>query len=194
MPSIAALLLLPLGSLPHSDVPQHALSSTSANRIAATVGDRGEVNEAVRLRGGWGSPPVERTYAMLKPDVASDAEVVSKIKTMIADEGLTIVREQKTRLTRKQCEEFYAEHSSRSFFGSLTGFMSSGPVLKLELEGPGAIKKWRAMIGPTNSHKAREEAPKSIRALFGKDGQMNAAHGSDAPESAAREIGLMFGE
>ena len=70
--------------------------------------------------------------------------------------------------------------------------MTSGPVLKLELEGPDAVARWRELIGPTNSNKARDDAPGSVRALFGTDGQRNAAHGSDAAESAAREIGLMF--
>ena len=64
----------------------------------------------------------------------------------------------------------------------------------LELSGPNAIKKWREIIGPTNSEKARAEAPSSVRALFGTDGQRNAAHGSDAPESAARELALMFAD
>jgi len=70
--------------------------------------------------------------------------------------------------------------------------MTSGPVLKMELVGPNAIKQWRSILGPTNSLKARDEAPDSIRAKFGTDGQQNAAHGSDAPESAARELELMF--
>lgn len=196
------MLLLPVSSLTPSDVAGHSahwLSSASAIRIAATVNDRGEViSDALRLRGGADAPPdappTERTYAMLKPDVASDVETVLKIKAMIVDAGFTIVREESALLTEQQCAQFYAEHAERSFFGELTSFMSSGPVLKLELEAPDAIKRWRALIGPTNSHKAREEAPATIRALFGKDGQENAAHGSDAPEAAAREIALMFGE
>ena len=190
------MLLLPVSSLTPSDVAGHSahwLSSASAIRIAATVNDRGEViSDALRLRGGADAPPdappTERTYAMLKPDVASDVETVLKIKAMIVDAGFTIVREESALLTEQQCAQFYAEHAERSFFGELTSFMSSGPVLKLELEAPDAIKRWRALIGPTNSHKAREEAPATIRALFGKDGQENAAHGSDAPEAAAREI------
>ena len=196
------MLLLPVSSLTPSDVAGHSahwLSSASAIRIAATVNDRGEViSDALRLRGGADAPPdappTERTYAMLKPDVASDVETVRKIKAMIVDAGFTIVREESALLTEQQCAQFYAEHAERSFFRELTGFMSSGPVLKLELEAPDAIKRWRALIGPTNSHKAREEAPATIRALFGKDGQENAAHGSDAPEAAAREIALMFGQ
>jgi len=142
-----------------------------------------------RLHGG---ADIQHTYAMLKPDVASDPKAVESIKAMIADAGLTILREERSRLSRKQCEEFYAEHKDRDFFNDLVKFMTSGPVLKLELAGKDAIKRWRALLGPTNSIKARTEAPRSVRALFGTDGQNNAAHGSDAPESAARELKLMF--
>ena len=144
------------------------------------------------LRGGEAPPDAERTYAMIKPDVAGNAEAVAAIKEAIADAGLTIEREEPCTLTREQCETFYAEHRERPFFAGLVEFMSSGPVLKLELSGPGAIKAWRALIGPTNSEKARAEAPESLRARFGTDGQRNCAHGSDAPESAERELQLMF--
>ena len=145
---------------------------------------------ACSLRGG--ATGEERTYAMLKPDVASDAAKVAAIKELIQKEGLTIEREECAKLSRRQCEAFYAEHKDRAFFPDLVSFMSSGPVVKLELSGPQAIKRWRALLGPTNSLKARTEAPQSVRALFGTDQQENAAHGSDAPEAAAREIELMF--
>lgn len=71
-------------------------------------------------------------------------------------------------------------------------FMSSGDVIKLELQGENAVRRWRELIGPTDSEKARKEASSSIRALYGTDNQRNAAHGSDSPESAARELALMF--
>ena len=141
-----------------------------------------------RLRGG----ATEHTFAMLKPDIASDAATVEEVKRLITEAGLTIEREKATQLSQEQCEAFYAEHKERPFFGGLVEFMSSGPVLMLELSGDGAIAGWRKLIGPTNSLKAREEAPGSVRALFGTDGQQNAAHGSDAPESAQRELEMMF--
>ena len=146
----------------------------------------------LRLRGGDDDAEVEHTFAMIKPDVASNEEAVAAIKAQILGAGLTIEREERCRLSQSLCETFYEEHKERPFFGGLVEFMSSGPVIKLELAGPDAIKTWRGLIGPTNSDKAREEAPDSVRALFGADGQRNAAHGSDAPESAARELGLMF--
>ena len=158
---------------PHSLVPPHQMQHTM-----------------LRLRGG--DSEEQHTFAMIKPDVASNADAVAAIKAQIMDAGLTIEQEERCRLSQALCETFYEEHKERPFFGGLVDFMSSGPVVKLELAGPNAIKAWRGLIGPTNSEKARAEAPGSIRALFGTDGQRNAAHGSDAPESAARELGLMF--
>ena len=144
------------------------------------------------LRGGAGRNNEERTFAMLKPDVAKDDATVEAIKQKIESAGLRIEREERARLSKAQCETFYQEHSERPFFKTLVDFMSSGPVLKMELAGPNAIKVWRGLLGPTNTFKAQEEAPTSIRALFGTDGTQNAAHGSDAPESASRELELMF--
>mmetsp|Transcript_50466 Transcript_50466/g.116491 ORF Transcript_50466/g.116491 Transcript_50466/m.116491 type:complete len:196 (-) Transcript_50466:76-663(-) len=147
------------------------------------------VSNACRLQGGEAA---QHTYAMLKPDVASDPGKVAQIKQLIEDAGLNIVREEHAQLTRRQCELFYAEHRERAFFGDLVKFMSSGPVLKLELAGRDAVRRWRALLGPTNSAKARDAAPGSVRALFGSDAQCNAAHGSDGLDSAARELSLMF--
>ena len=112
------------------------------------------------LRGG---AAVEHTFAMLKPDVAGDESTVTAIKAQIKQAGLTIEREERCRLSRRECEAFYAEHRERAFFRDLVGFMSSGPVVKLELSGPNAIKTWRELIGPTNSGTAREQAPSSVR-------------------------------
>jgi len=135
---------------------------------------------------------VESTYAMLKPDVASKKEVVAEIIKMINEAGLTVERKELCRLSKSLCKEFYAEHSERPFYNDLVDFMSSAPVLKLEVSGPDAIKTWRKLLGPTNSEKAKEEAPGSIRARFGTDGMRNAGHGSDSKESFAREYALMF--
>jgi nucleoside diphosphate kinase len=152
------------------------------------LGGAQPTSSVYRLRGG----AIEHTYAMLKPDVAGDDTTVSAIKALIEQEGLKIEREERCRLSRGECEAFYAEHDGRAFFKDLVKFMSSGPVVKMELSGEDAIKRWRALIGPTNSATAREEAPTSVRARFGRDNQRNAAHGSDSPESAKREIGMMF--
>ena len=143
----------------------------------------------LRLRGG---ARVESTYAMLKPDVAGKKDVVEEVERMITAAGLTIERKERCRLSKELCQEFYGEHSERPFFKDLVEFVSKSPVIKMELSGPDAIKTWRKLLGPTNTAKAKDEAPDSIRAKFGTDGMRNAAHGSDSPDSAAREIKLMF--
>ena len=142
----------------------------------------------LRLRGG----DRESTFAMLKPDVASDTHTVDEIKQRIAEAGLSIERERVCRLSRRRCGKFYAEHRTRPFYPALLGFMSSGPVVMLELSGESAIGAWRSLIGPTSTETARKEAPRSLRAMYGSDNTRNAAHGSDSPASAAREIRLMF--
>lgn len=95
-------------------------------------------------------------------------------------------------MSREQAEAFYAEHRGRPFFETLTTFMSSGPIVALHLNAPKAISKWRSLIGPTNTQKAKEEQPQSLRARFGTDGTKNACHSSDAPTSAQRELTFFF--
>ena len=133
----------------------------------------------------------ERTLSIIKPDAVAK-NVIGEIYTRFEKAGLKIVAAKMMHLSQEQAEGFYAEHKERPFFPDLVKFMSSGPVLKMELAGPDAIKQWRKILGPTNSITAREEAPDSVRAKFGKDNQQNAAHGSDAPASAKRELALMF--
>ncbi|KAF9165494.1 hypothetical protein DFQ27_005874 [Actinomortierella ambigua] len=134
----------------------------------------------------------QRTYAMLKPDVASlhrDA-----IVKMVTEGGFKIVAQKEYQFTLAAAQEFYAEHEGRPFFDDLTTWISSAPVYAMVLEKDNAIVDWRTFIGPTNSEKARAEAPDSIRAKYGKDGSHNAVHGSDSVESAKREILLVFPE
>jgi len=139
------------------------------------------------------SPIVDATFAFIKPDAvrAGHAEAILK---RIVDEGFEIAAQKRLVLPRALAEEFYAEHKERSFFGELVDFMTGGEVVALVLMKEGAVPAWRALIGPTNSIKARAEAPGTIRALYGKDGSENAAHGSDSTASAAREIALVFPE
>ena len=92
-------------------------------------------------------------------------------------------------LTKREAEGFYAVHRERPFFGELTNFMSSGPCVLLALEAPGAIQKWRDTMGPTDPAKA---APGTLRRDFGESIGRNATHGSDAPETAAFELGYFF--
>lgn len=96
------------------------------------------------------------------------------------------------RMKPQDAEMFYAEHHGKPFFETLIKFMTSDFAVGLELLAPDAITRWRRLIGPTNSNKAREEAPKSLRAQFGTDGTKNACHGSDAPNTAERELDFIF--
>ncbi|XP_031678154.1 nucleoside diphosphate kinase homolog 7 isoform X6 [Oncorhynchus kisutch] len=93
---------------------------------------------------------------------------------------------------RKQAADFYTEHQTKSFFHNLVQFMTSGPVVAMELMGDEAVSVWRRILGPTDSGVARKEAPPSLRAQFGTDGTRNAGHGSDSLASAARELEFFF--
>lgn len=137
------------------------------------------------------SNEIEKTLALIKPD-AVKAGKADEIKQLIELHGFTIVAQQKLQLTRARAEEFYGEHYGKPFFNNLVSFMTSGPVWAIVLAKPDAIKQWRGLMGPTNCFKAREEAPRSLRALYGTDGTQNATHGSDSPASAAREIKFFF--
>ncbi len=131
---------------------------------------------------------VERTFAIIKPD-AVRKKVAGRILARIEDSGLEIIAMKKMQLTERLAQGFYAVHKERPFFGDLVRFMTSGPVVALVLEGDGAIRKWRDLMGPTNS----KEAPAgTMRGDFGTDVEQNATHGSDAPETARLEIAYFF--
>jgi nucleoside-diphosphate kinase len=130
----------------------------------------------------------ERTLAIIKPD-AVERRMVGRILSRIEEAGFEIRALQQRRLSRSEAEGFYAVHRSRPFFGSLTAFMSSGPVVVLVLEAPGAIRKWRDLMGATDPAKADAG---TIRREFAESIERNATHGSDAPETAAFEIGYFF--
>src|SRR3954464_13968937 len=131
---------------------------------------------------------IERTLAIIKPD-AVERRLAGKIIQRIEDKGFQIRAMRRVHLTKPQAEGFYAVHRARPFFGSLTAFMSSGPAIVMVLEAPDAIKSWRTLMGATDPAKAdagtlRKEHAQSI--------ERNATHGSDAPETAAYEIGYFF--
>mmetsp|Transcript_20508 Transcript_20508/g.62509 ORF Transcript_20508/g.62509 Transcript_20508/m.62509 type:complete len:683 (-) Transcript_20508:413-2461(-) len=134
--------------------------------------------------------PKEQTLAMIKAHAAD--QYGDKILGMIAASGFRVVKCITQKLTPALAGAFYAEHQGRPFYEKLVKFMSSATSMQLILEREGAIKGWRALQGPTNSEKARLEKPRSVRALFGVDGTVNATHGSDSPASANREIAFYF--
>jgi len=130
----------------------------------------------------------ERTLAIIKPD-AVERHLAGKIVQRIEDSGFQIRAMRMMRLTRTEAEGFYAIHRERAFFKGLTEFMSSGPIVALVLEAPDAIRKWRTLMGATDPAKAD---PGTIRKEFANSIGENATHGSDAPETAAFEIGYFF--
>ena len=130
----------------------------------------------------------ERTFAIIKPD-AVERRLAGQILARIEKEGFTVRAMRLQHLTKREAEGFYAVHRERPFFAGLTDFMSSGPCVLLALEAPGAITKWRALMGATDPAKAEAG---SLRKDFGLSIDKNATHGSDAPDTAAFELGYFF--
>ena len=131
------------------------------------------------------------TYGMIKPDSYLN---IGKIIDMVYQNGFSLSKLKMVKLSRETVQEFYAEHRGKPFYENLCNFMSSDYTVGMEIVGSDIINSWRKFIGPTNSEKARQEAPYSIRALFGTDGTKNAVHGSDSPETAQKEINFIFGK
>lgn len=131
---------------------------------------------------------IQRTLSIVKPDAVAKG-ATGDILSRFEKAGLAIVAMKKIQLSQELAQGFYAVHKERPFFGDLVKFMTSGPVVVSALEGPNAIAAHRDLLGPTNS----EEAPAgTIRGDHGTDIERNAAHGSDAPETAKIEIAYFF--
>ena len=131
---------------------------------------------------------IQRTLSIVKPDaVAKNA--IGGVLGLVEKAGLKVIAAKMIHMSRKQAEGFYAVHRERPFFNDLTTFMSEGPVLVSVLEGENAIEKYREVLGATNPDKA---APGTVRKLYGTNIERNAAHGSDAPDTAAFEISYFF--
>ena len=131
---------------------------------------------------------LERTYAMIKPDAVA-AGNSGKIIDLIEKNGFRIVAMKKLHMTRAQGEAFYGVHKERPFFNSLVTFMTEGPIVALVMEREDAIKTWRDVMGATNPANAAEG---TVRKLYATSIERNAAHGSDAPETAAEETHFFF--
>jgi nucleoside-diphosphate kinase len=130
----------------------------------------------------------ERTLAIIKPD-AVGRHVAGTIMQRIENEGFQIRAMRRVCLSKREAEGFYAVHRERPFFKSLTEFMSSGPAIVLVLEAADAIRKWRTLMGATDPAKAEVG---TLRKEFAQSIERNATHGSDAPDTAAFEIGYFF--
>ncbi|HEV3196107.1 MAG TPA: nucleoside-diphosphate kinase [Candidatus Cybelea sp.] len=131
---------------------------------------------------------MERTLAIVKPDAVRRG-LTGDILKRIEASGLTIVAIRKIQLSRADAEKFYDVHKARPFFSGLCDYMTSGPVVLTVLQGDKAISRWRQLMGATDPKKADAG---TIRKDFGIDVEQNATHGSDAPETAAQEIGFFF--
>jgi len=131
---------------------------------------------------------MERTLAIIKPDAVA-ARHAGRIVQRIEESGFQIRAMRMLHLSKHDSEGFYAVHRERPFFGSLTQFMASGPVIVMALEADDAIKRWRTLMGATDPAKADAG---TLRKEFGRSIENNATHGSDAPDTAAFEVGYFF--
>lgn len=131
---------------------------------------------------------MERTLSIIKPDGVRRKLAGEVIKRLEAND-LNIIAMKMIHMTKAQAEGFYAVHKERPFFESLTAFMSSGPAIVMVLEGDNVIARYRELMGATNYEEAAEG---TIRREFATDIEKNVVHGSDAPETAAFEIGYFF--
>jgi nucleoside-diphosphate kinase len=134
------------------------------------------------------SMAVERTFSILKPD-ATARNLTGAINAMIEKAGLRIVAQRRIKMSRADAEKFYEIHKERPFYGELVEFMTSGPVVVQVLEGDNAIAKYREVMGATDPAKA---ADGTIRKVHAKSVGENSVHGSDAADTAKKEIGQFF--
>ena len=132
--------------------------------------------------------PIERTFSIIKPD-ATARNLTGAINAMIEKKGLRIVAQKRVRMTTAEAETFYGVHRARPFFRELVDFMTSGPVVVQVLEGENAVAAYRDLMGATDPAKA---APGTIRKEHAKSIGENSVHGSDAAETAEKEIAQFF--
>ena len=133
---------------------------------------------------------MEKTYVMIKPDAVARGQI-GRIVTRFEDAGLTLERMELGMVSAEQAAANYVEHQGKPFYDGLVRYITSGPVVKMVISGPEAVKVCRKLMGATNPVEA---APGTIRGDFGLVLDANVIHGSDAPTSAEREIGIFFGD
>ena len=135
-----------------------------------------------------GTVVTERTLVLIKPDGVQRG-LVGEVLSRIERKGFAVIALEMRTLGRAVAEEHYGEHQDKPFFADLVDFITGGLLVAAVIEGPEAIASWRSMMGATNPAAA---APGTIRGDLATETQMNVTHGSDSPESAAREIALFF--
>lgn len=132
----------------------------------------------------------ERTLILVKPDGVARG-LTGEVLRRIERRGYKIVALEQRTISAELAGQHYGEHADKPFFGELVDFITSGPLVAAVAEGPGVIGAWRTMMGATNPQAAN---PGTVRGDFATEMSHNVTHGSDSPESAAREIGLFFPE
>ena len=133
---------------------------------------------------------MERTLSIIKPDAVKRG-LIGEVVKRLEQNQLNIVAMKMVHMTKDQAKGFYAVHRERPFFEGLTDFMCSGPAVVMVLEGDNVIARYRELMGATNFEEAAEG---TIRREFATDIEKNVVHGSDAPETAAFEIGYFFNQ
>lgn len=133
---------------------------------------------------------IERTYAMVKPD-GVERGLVGEVVSRIEAKGFKLIDMKLMTIPRETAERHYGEHKGKPFFDGLVSFITSGPVVAMVVEGENAIAEWRKMMGATNPADA---TPGTLRGDFASTIDENVVHGSDAPATAEREIGIFFGD
>ncbi|MEX0849052.1 MAG: nucleoside-diphosphate kinase [Candidatus Dependentiae bacterium] len=160
-----------------------AASTTQAQSCTLHKTDSNNTKTAVKT-----APSIEQTFAMIKPEAVAKGDA-GQIISLIEKNGFNIVRMEKRTFTKKQAEDFYTEHKGRPFYNDLVDYISSGPVIALMLEKENAITDWRTLLGATDPVQANMG---TIRKMFAENKSQNAAHGSDSPEAAKRELAFFF--
>ncbi len=133
---------------------------------------------------------IERTFSIIKPD-ATNRNLTGEINNMIEKAGFRIIAQKRIKITKEQAQKFYAVHSEKPFYNDLCDFLSSAPVVVQVLEKENAIADYRKLMGATNPANADEG---TIRQKYASSIDQNSVHGSDAPETAANEIGFFFSD
>ncbi|KAM6985108.1 thioredoxin domain-containing protein 6 [Aplochiton taeniatus] len=171
---------------PDSLRAQFAVESESLNQLHGSA-TREEAQQEINF-----FFPKQQTLALIKPDALEEhkEEILEEIRAS----GFDITQLKETALSREVAEEFYKEHKDKPFFSQLVEFMCRGPCLMLVLTKENAVEEWRAMMGPTDPSKAKEEAPGSLRARFASDILQNSVHGSSTEHHAQEKIHFVFGD
>ncbi|TKY89638.1 hypothetical protein EX895_001423 [Sporisorium graminicola] len=174
-------------------------SSFSSHLVASTIStvtrtqDRASQTRHISSRTNQNPPQeLQLTLALIKPSVCAYQPDVSAILKEIKQSGLNVARSRRLFWTSTDAHAFYSEHRGRFYYDRLILGMISGPSLALALYGPNAIARWRTLLGPTKAYMSKYTHPHSLRARYGIGDTRNGFHGSDSPDSASRELGLVF--